>query len=112
MLNIVVSYRYSMSPDLALNHNAVWEGPARGRSLAAIVSHLRELHRSATDVAITNIEWRDGDAGERQRKPMGPTKPEEEPSPRLRPMLARRAAFSQEKPPPPRRSAGRRGDRP
>lgn len=63
---IVVYYRYSTSPDLALDHDAIWSGPVFGRSLATVVSDLRRLHSAATDVVITSIEWRDGEVGERQ----------------------------------------------
>ncbi len=42
-----------------------------GRSLATVVSELRRVHRGATNISITEIEWRnDGEAGagEHERK--------------------------------------------
>lgn len=55
---VVVTYRYSMSSDRALTEQATWKGWMPGRSLATVMSELRRLHRCATNISITDIEWR------------------------------------------------------
>lgn len=58
---VVVKYQYSTSSDRSLNKDATWTGQVPGRSLATVMSELRRLHRRATNIAITAIEWRHGD---------------------------------------------------
>jgi hypothetical protein len=58
---VVVKYRYSTSSDRSLTKDATWTGQVPGRSLATVMSELRRLHRRATNIAITTIEWRHGD---------------------------------------------------
>jgi hypothetical protein len=55
---VVVTYRYSTSPDGVPRHEATWRGHLPGRSLAVAMAELRRMHRSATNIAITRIEWR------------------------------------------------------
>lgn len=55
---VVVTYLYSTSSDRVLNKGATWSGHLPGRSLATVMSELRRVHRSATNISITEIEWR------------------------------------------------------
>ena len=58
---VVVKYQYSTSSDRSLTKDATWTGQVPGRSLATVMSELRRLHRRATNIAITTIEWRHED---------------------------------------------------
>ena len=107
MPTIIVSYRYSVSPDLVLDQQATWTGPAQGRSIATIMSDLRGLHSAATDVAITGIAWEDGDGGEDREFPAEPA----EPPSRAAALAKRWGAAGRKAPPPARLSAGWRGGR-
>ena len=69
---VVVAYRYSMSSDRVLTEEATWKGRIPGRSLATVMSELRRLHRGATNISITHVEWRhesEAGAGTLERRP-------------------------------------------
>lgn len=70
MAIVVVSYQYSTSSDRVLNRKATWKGRVLGRSLATVMSELRRMHCCATNIAITDIEWRD-DPGTDEGAPDG-----------------------------------------
>jgi hypothetical protein len=55
---VVVTYRYSTSSDRVPMKEATWRGHLPGRSLATVMTELRRLHRSATNIAVTRIVWR------------------------------------------------------
>ncbi len=60
---VVVKYQYSTSSDRVLNRAATWKGEVPGRSLATLMSELRRIHRCATNIAITEVEWRSDGGG-------------------------------------------------
>ena len=55
---VVVSYQYSTSSDRVLDKDGTWTGEVQGLSLATVMSELRRSHRGATNISITDIEWR------------------------------------------------------
>lgn len=63
---VVVTYQYSTSSDRVLDKAATWKGELPGRSLATVMSELRRVHRGATNIRITEIEWRQEDEGGRR----------------------------------------------
>ena len=76
MAFVEVAYQYSVSSDRILDKEAKWRGRVAGMSLATVMSELRGLHRGATNISITKIEWLQegapGDAGaamERRAEP-------------------------------------------
>jgi hypothetical protein len=54
---VVVTHRYSTSSD-RVPMEATWRGHLPGRSLATVMTELRRLHRSVTNIAVTRIVWR------------------------------------------------------